>query len=120
MTEQIDLRATDLKLVVSAESICGDVRIYCNEMLYNCPRQSCVAALVKRHPYIDDLHDFLGPDEDFLKDVSELNFFALLIAVDSPALPDTFEFSVLCSFLDLFDGPHISRLDLMTVETVSM
>ena len=72
--------------VVSASSEISDLFPYRGKVLHNCPRQSCVAALVQRDPPIDDLDDSSDPFRDLLKDVPELDLFTVLVAITSPAV----------------------------------
>lgn len=59
---------------------------YRGEILHDCPGQSGMATLVQRDSHVNDLDDFFDPYGGLFKDMSELDLFTILVAIESPAL----------------------------------
>ncbi len=71
-----------------------------------------MATLVGRYPHVNDLDEFFDPYRCLFKDMSELNLFTILVAINSPSLFDTSLLFFFCDFLNLVNKGQISKTDM--------
>jgi len=76
-----------------------------------------VATLVERNACINNFDNSLHPYGNLFKNVSEVDFFTLLVSIDPPPFRDTSLLLSLRGFLNLMDRPDVSRVGLISSQT---
>ena len=67
-----------------------------------------MTTVIKRHAHVNNFDDSLDPYDNLFKDVSEFDFFTLLVSIKLPTLRDTILLLALSGFVDLMNESSVN------------